>query len=66
MQSCPGKRSIHSARQTSAFYCNWYEKFIAMVSSFTFQLAFKKLVFVEFGYGIHNYLERTLKYASIF
>lgn len=50
-QSCIGTGSIQSARHTSAFYCKQHEKFSAMVSDFTLQLAFKKPLFVEFGHS---------------
>ena len=68
--SCMRKRAIPSARQTNAFPCNRYKKFIDIISRSTLQRIFNKLPLVKIWGGtkknIHNYLNRLLKYSSLF
>ena len=51
-KSCNGKRSIQSTRRTMDANATEYEKFRAMNSDFPLQLAFKKLLLVEFWCSI--------------
>lgn len=52
INSCMGKRSIQSTKQTSRFNLTEYEKFIDIVLDVILQPTFKKLSLVEFRCSI--------------